>query len=302
MNAEHAENANAAKTSNRNNQWRAPVSVAGRGRVAGLVDEVGNASHEIDAVEYARFARWKDLVSAMNRSAAERKEINALWKDRRRLQAENRDLSPRDTARLSELLNEREIAEIEKAEKEQEHPYQERIDEVLSDRLGRDLVWQAIHEPKKLLARITRTSNRKNQLPSLTQDSAAKSYERLSVIFWRIGTELAAASPEGWAEELLANPDLTLLRLEAFVKGCAQLRGEAPRGAKIERELVTLEEAPLVHAEAKRRKITVAAVRHEVQRNCGFTGTENAADKFAKQVLKRANKRKVKHDLRRKST
>ncbi len=298
----NAENANAAKTSNRKNQRGAPVSVAGKCRTAGPVDEVGNALHEIDAVEYAQFARWKHLVSAMNRSVPERKEINDLWEERRELRAKKRDLSPQDAARLSELLNEREIAEIEKAEKDQEHPYQEQIDKLFPIRIGRNLVWQAIYEPKPLLARIKRTSNRKNQLPCSTQDSAAKSYDRLFVIFWRIGTELAAASPEGWAEELLANPDLTLLRLEAFVKGCTQLRGDAPRGAKMERELAVLDAEPFVHAEAKRRKITVAALRHEVQRHCGFTGTENAADKFAKQVLKRADESKVKSALRRKST
>jgi len=213
--------------------------------------------------------------------------------------------SDRATDELSEEIGNalREIDAAGNAEKEQAHRYQEQIDEITSKRLGRPLVWEAIHEPEKLLARINRTSNRKNQIDRAAQDSAAKSYDRLALIFWRIGTELAAASPEGWAQELLANPDLTLRRLEAFVKGCAQLRGDAPRGVKIERVLVTLEEEPSLSAEAQRLGVTVAQLRLEVQQ--GVTGavlTREAADTFARQVLKKADESKVKNALRRKST
>lgn len=213
--------------------------------------------------------------------------------------------SDRATDELSEEIGNalRDIDAAVNAEKEQEHPYQEQIDEITSKRLGRPLVWKAIHEPEKLLARINRTSNRKNQIDRAAQDSAAKSYDRLALIFWRIGTELAAASPEGWAEELLANPDLTLRRLEAFVKGCAQLRGDAPRGAKIERELVTLEEEPFLSAESKRRGVTVAELRREVQQAVtGGVLTLEAAGKFGRQVRKKADESKGKNALRRKST
>ena len=300
MTAKHAKSANAAEPPKPKKE--AGVSTPDGERAASLNDlgpDIANALREIDAP-------MKFLVSRGNRSKKEHAEIRKLIKEQRTLRKEKCDLSPKEAARLSELLNERAIAELENAEniaeKEQAHPYQEQIDEITSERLGRPLVWEAIHEPEKLLARINHSSNRKNQKDRAAQDSAAKSHDRLSLIFWRIGTELASASPEGWAEELLANPDLTLRRLEAFVKGCVQLRGDAPKGAKIERRLVTLEAEPFVHAEAKRRKKLVEDVRCEVQAEAGFKVDPHVADKFARQVRKKADESKLKNALRRKST
>ena len=302
MNAKHAKSANAAEPPKPKKQ--AGASMPGGDRAVSLddlgPDDIANAVREIDAP-------MKFLVERGNRSKKEKAEIRRLEDKQRKLRANKRDLSSRDAARLSELRNERAITELENAEniaeKEQANPYQERIDELTLEPLGRDLVWEAIHEPKKLLARSNRTSNRKNQEDRSAEASAAKSYDRLALIFWRIGRELASASPEGWAEELLANPDLTLLRLEAFVKGCAQLRSFTPRGEKIDREVFDLEAEPFMSAEAKRRNITVAELRREVQQAAtGKKLTLAGADKFGRHVCKKAADNKVKNALRRKST
>ena len=307
MTANNAKRANTAEPPKPKKE--AGVSTPDGERAASLNDlgpDIANALREIEVAAEDQFDRWEHFVSLDNRSKKEKAEIRRLEDKQRKLRAKKRDLSSREAARLSELRNERAIAELENAEniaeKEQAHPYQEQIDEITSERLGRPLVWEAIHEPEKLLARINHSSNRKNQKDRAAQDSAAKSHDRLSLIFWRIGTELASASPEGWAEELLANPDLTLRRLEAFVKGCVQLRGDAPKGAKIERRLVTLEAEPFVHAEAKRSKKLVEDVRCGVQAEAGFKVDPHVADKFARQVRKKADESKLKNALRRKST
>ncbi len=185
---------------------------------------------------------------------------------------------------------------------EELHPYDEKIRQLTAEKIGRPLIWEAIYEPDKLLARINSTANRKNQIVGKNGRSAADSYESLAMIFQALGTELATESPTGLARELISNPDLTLKRLEAYVKGCLERRGDAPKGVKIERKIVTLEEEPEVSGAAMRRGVTTDVIRQEVQESVGIKVTPATAGKFARQIVADAEKSKCKRAHRRKST
>ena len=129
MNAKHAKSANAAEPTKPKKQAGASTPDGEPGASLNDLDpdDIGNALREIEVAEKEQFDHLELLISLGNRSENERAELRRLYDKQRKLRAKKRDLSPSDAARLSELRNEAEIAELKKAMHPSSNPYERRL-------------------------------------------------------------------------------------------------------------------------------------------------------------------------------
>ena len=147
-NAKRAASANAVEPSKPKKQ--AGASMPDRDRAASLddlgPDDIANALRENEVAEKDQFARWELLVNWDNRSKQERAEIRRLEDKQKKLQAKKRDLSPSDAARLSELRNEAEIAELDKAMHPSSNPYERRLAKHWRALTGQNFIDEAVKD------------------------------------------------------------------------------------------------------------------------------------------------------------
>ena len=147
MNAKHAKSANTAEPPKPKKQ--AGVSTPDGERAASLNDlgpDIANALREIEVAAEDQFDRWEHFVSLDNRSEKEQAKIRQLYDKQRKLRARKRDLSPLDAARLSALLNEPEIAELEQEMHSSSNPYEKRLAKHWRALTGQNFIDEAVKD------------------------------------------------------------------------------------------------------------------------------------------------------------
>lgn len=251
-----------------------------------LKSEIAEELQEIEELDRPVHERWESLVDMEDRGPLERAEIRRLFKKKLQCSRRKRPFPKRDGARLSELLNEREIAELEKRmPKPNVTDAAER--KITRKVVNRDLVVRAILQPSRLQAQTTRRRPRR-EIP--TRANTLASVNNLSLIFQKIGVLLASERPDIQllASEWSKSPALTMKRISAFVEACIMRRvfPSQPTQRQLEQLLSDAETRELKSS----GKGKLAILRHEIQLSIAPNVTIDAADKSHRRTMQKARK------------